>query len=209
MCTILHRLRPEGRATLCDPVEGVTIVSIVSLFPDTSKFGKEDFEREVTARFGVVPNFSALPRTPLSSYANCGYSRSRPIWTRLSYAFQGASSCLPLSFLRSALLHHASLRLLLGLGRSAGDPSAQPMTVSQVIRLLQRPIPTEERTTAALARGWWNSIAVPFDGGLSNDFPPCAWPQDYVAVYRSLLKRPSISEARRRCRYHARYRQKS
>jgi hypothetical protein len=29
---------------------------------------------------------------------------------------------------------------LLGLGRSAGDPDAQAMTVAQVVRLLQRPI---------------------------------------------------------------------
>ena len=35
-------------------------MSIVSLFPDTSKSGntnQEAFEREVAARFGLVPNF--------------------------------------------------------------------------------------------------------------------------------------------------------
>jgi hypothetical protein len=40
---------------------------------------------------------------------------------------------------------------LLGLGHSAGDASAPPMTVKQVIRLLHRPVPTEESTSAALA----------------------------------------------------------
>jgi hypothetical protein len=51
---------------------------------------------------------------------------------------------------------------LLGLGHSAGDPSAQAMTISQVIRLLQRPIPSEKRTRAALAR--LEAIAKPSIG---------------------------------------------
>jgi two-component sensor histidine kinase len=41
---------------------------------------------------------------------------------------------------------------LLGLGRSAGDPGAQAMTITQVIRLLKRPVPSEDVTSAALAR---------------------------------------------------------
>jgi two-component sensor histidine kinase len=41
---------------------------------------------------------------------------------------------------------------LLGLGRAAGDPDAQAMTISQVSRLLRRSAPTEESIAAALAR---------------------------------------------------------
>lgn len=41
---------------------------------------------------------------------------------------------------------------LLGLGRSAGDRDAPVMTIDQVVRLLRRPIPTEERAGQALAR---------------------------------------------------------
>jgi two-component sensor histidine kinase len=41
---------------------------------------------------------------------------------------------------------------LLGLGRSAGDPNAPVMTIDQVIRLLQSPVPTEEAAGASLAR---------------------------------------------------------
>ncbi len=44
-------------------------MSIVSLFPDTSKSGdtdQEDFECEVAARFGLVPNFfRSTPDAPL------------------------------------------------------------------------------------------------------------------------------------------------
>jgi two-component sensor histidine kinase len=50
---------------------------------------------------------------------------------------------------------------LLGLGRAAGDPDAQAMTIGQVVRLLQRPVPTEERTAAALAR--LEAVAEPID----------------------------------------------
>src|SRR4029077_7105856 len=50
---------------------------------------------------------------------------------------------------------------LLGLGRAAGDPSAQPSTISQVVRLLGRPVPTTECTAAALAR--LEAIAEPID----------------------------------------------
>jgi two-component sensor histidine kinase len=50
---------------------------------------------------------------------------------------------------------------LLGLGRSAGDPNAQAMTITQVVRLLQRPVPSEEASAAALAR--LEAVAEPID----------------------------------------------
>ena len=50
---------------------------------------------------------------------------------------------------------------LLGLGRSAGDPSAQAMTITQVIRLLQRPIPNGKCVGEALAR--LEAVTEPID----------------------------------------------
>jgi hypothetical protein len=50
---------------------------------------------------------------------------------------------------------------LLGLGRAAGDPDAQAMTITQVIRLLQRPVPDDECVSAALAR--FEAVAEPID----------------------------------------------
>jgi two-component sensor histidine kinase len=50
---------------------------------------------------------------------------------------------------------------LLGLGRSAGDPNAPVMTIAQVVRLLQRPIPSDQHIAAALAR--LEAVAEPID----------------------------------------------
>jgi hypothetical protein len=60
---------------------------------------------------------------------------------------------------------------LLGLGRAAGDPNAQAMTIEQVLRLLWRPVPTEEYTGAALSRleGVAQSIDWPMPDTASDD----------------------------------------
>jgi two-component sensor histidine kinase len=50
---------------------------------------------------------------------------------------------------------------LLGLGRAAGDPGAPVMTITQVIHLLRRPIPTDERAGVAFAR--LEALAEPID----------------------------------------------
>ena len=51
---------------------------------------------------------------------------------------------------------------LLGLGHSAGDPSAPPMTVKQVVRLLQRPVP-HRRKHAVRHFARLEAIAEPID----------------------------------------------
>jgi two-component sensor histidine kinase len=84
---------------------------------------------------------------------------------------------------------------LLGLGRSAGDPSAQPMTISQVIRLLQRPIPTEEHTRAALAR--LEAVAKPIDWPL----PETSYDDDLLTSVTVLFLQPArASRAKRALR---------
>ena len=74
---------------------------------------------------------------------------------------------------------------LLGLGHSAGDPSAQAMTISQVIRLLQRPISSEERTRAALAR--LEAIAEPIDWPL----PETSYDDDLLTAATVLFLQPA------------------
>jgi two-component sensor histidine kinase len=142
----------------------MTTVPIVTLFPDTKSgnTGQEDFEREVAARFGLVPNFfRSAPDAPFVM---------RELWLFAKAAYLDAP--IPTLFkerlfvylsrfceVRYCITRHVGF--LLGLGRSAGDPSAQPMTIGQVVRLLQRPVPTAECTAAALAR--LEAIAEPIE----------------------------------------------
>ena len=131
-------------------------MAIVSLFPGTSnplKAGQEEFEREVAARFGLVPNFfRSAPDAPyvireLWVFAKSAYL-DNPIPTLLKERLFVYLSRF--CEVRYCITRHCGF--LLGLGRAAGDPNAQAMTINQVIRLLQRSVPSEERTSAALAR---------------------------------------------------------
>src|ERR1700730_11478145 len=131
-------------------------MSTITLFPGPSRpqnTSQEDFEREVAARFGLVPNFfRSAPDAPfvmreLWLFAKSAYFDA-PIPTLLKKRLFVYLSRF--CEVRYCITRHVGF--LLGLGRSAGDPSAQPMTISQVVRLLQRPVPTAECTTAALAR---------------------------------------------------------
>ena len=68
---------------------------------------------------------------------------------------------------------------LLGLGRSAGDPDAQAMTIAQVVRLLRRPIPSEEEVAEALAR--LEAVAEPID-----------WPSPETSYDEDLLTAATV-----------------
>ena len=133
-------------------------MAILPLFPDVAKPTKdarqqEEFEREVAERFGLVPNFfRSAPDAP---------AVVRELWLFAKAAY--LDSPIPTLFkerlfvylsrfceVRYCITRHCGF--LLGLGHSAGDASAPPMTIKQVIRLLQRPVPSEESTSAALAR---------------------------------------------------------
>jgi len=68
---------------------------------------------------------------------------------------------------------------LLGLGRSAGDPDAPVMTIAQVVRLLQRPIPSDEQIGAALAR--LEAVAEPIN-----------WPSPETSYDEDLLTSATV-----------------
>jgi two-component sensor histidine kinase len=141
-------------------------VTVFPLFPDgsnpTTKRNQEEFERQVAERFGLVPNFfRSSPDAPfvvreLWLFAKSAYLDA-PIPTLLKERLFVYLSRF--CEVRYCITRHCGF--LLGLGHSAGDPSAPPMTVTQVVRLLQRPVPTEENTTATLAR--LEAIAQPID----------------------------------------------
>ena len=131
-------------------------MKIVSLFAgraNSPKAVQEDFEREVAARFGLVPNFfRSAPDAPFVVHELWKFAKSAyldaPIPTLLKERLFVYLSRF--CEVRYCVTRHTGF--LLGLGRSAGDPSAHPMTITQVIRLLERPVANEEQAGAALTR---------------------------------------------------------
>jgi two-component sensor histidine kinase len=140
-------------------------VPIVPLFPDASKSqntGQEDFERDVAARFGLVPNFfRSSPDAPFVVRELWLFAKSAYLDTPIPTLFKERLFVYLSRFceVRYCVTRHCGF--LLGLGRAAGDPGAPPMTISQVTRLLQRPVPSEERVGAALGR--LEALAEPID----------------------------------------------
>jgi hypothetical protein len=110
--------------------------------------------------FGLVPNFSALLQTLLSSFARPG-AKSTYLDTPIPTLFKERLFVYLSRFceVRYCITRHFGFAL--GLGRSAGDPDAPVMTITQVIRLLQRAVPAEECARAALAR--LEALAEPID----------------------------------------------
>src|ERR1700689_2754689 len=141
------------------------IMPIVPLFPGTSnphKSGQEDFEREVASRFGLVPNFfRSAPDAPHVVRELWAFAKSAYMDSPIPTLFKERLFVYLSRFceVRYCVTRHCGF--LLGLGRSAGDPSAQAMTVDQVLRLLRRPVPGAEYTDAALAR--LETVAEPID----------------------------------------------
>jgi two-component sensor histidine kinase len=122
----------------------------------------EEFEREVARRFGLVPNFfRSAPEAPYVTRELWAFAKSAYLDAPIPTLFKERLFVYLSRFceVRYCITRHCGF--LLGLGRAAGDPKAHPMTINQVIRLLQRPVPTEERTGAALAR--LEAITEPMD----------------------------------------------
>jgi len=140
-------------------------VSIVPLFPSTSpsqSTSQEDFEREVAARFGLVPNFfRSAPDAPFVVRELWRFAKSAYLDTPIPTLFKERLFVYLSRFceVRYCITRHCGF--LLGLGRAAGDSSAPAMTIGQVTRLLQHPVPSEDRTAAALGR--LEAIAEPID----------------------------------------------
>ena len=121
-------------------------MSIVPLFPDTKSgnTGQEDFEREVAARFGLVPNFfRSTPDAPFVMRELWLFAKSAYLDAPIPTLFKERLFVYLSRFceVRYCITRHCGF--LLGLGRAAGDPDAQAMTITQVIRLLQRPVPND------------------------------------------------------------------
>jgi two-component sensor histidine kinase len=140
-------------------------MSITSLFRDAAgsqKPAQEAFEREVAARFGLVPNFfRSAPDAPFVVHELWRFAKAAYLDAPIPTLFKERLFVYLSRFceVRYCITRHCGF--LLGLGRAAGDPDAQAMTITQVIRLLQRPVPDGECVNAALSR--FETVAEPID----------------------------------------------
>lgn len=141
-------------------------MTIVPLFPDAANSKKaaaqEAFERRVKERFELVPNFfRSAPDAPFIIQELWLFAKASYLDSPIPTLFKERLFVYLSRFceVRYCIMRHCGF--LLGLGHSAGDPNAQVMTVEQVIRLLQRPVPTEEVIDAALIR--LEAVLAPID----------------------------------------------
>jgi two-component sensor histidine kinase len=138
-------------------------MSITPLFPDAADSGKpaqEAFEREVAARFGLVPNFfRSAPDAPFVVHELWRFAQAAYLDAPIPTLFKERLFVYLSRFceVRYCVTRHCGF--LLGLGRAAGDPDAQAMTITQVIRSLQRPVPDDASISAALGR--FEAVAEP------------------------------------------------
>jgi two-component sensor histidine kinase len=171
-------------------------MSVTTLFPnsvDSQKPAQEAFEREVAARFGLVPNFfRSAPDAPFVVHELWQFARAAYLDNPVPTLFKERLFVYLSRFceVRYCITRHCGF--LLGLGRAAGDPSAQAMTVTQVMRLLQRPVPTDESVSAALRR--FEAVAQPIDwpsAETSND-------DDLFTLATMLFLQPARAKAAKR-----------
>ncbi len=163
-------------------------MSVVPLHPvsNAKAIDQEEFEREVAARFGLVPNFfRSAPEAPFVIRELWTFAKSAYLDNPIPSLFKERLFVYLSRFceVRYCITRHCGF--LLGLGRASGDPDAPAMTVGQVIRLLQRPVPAEDQSDAALAR--LETLAEPID------WPSPETPRD--DDLRSILRYVALSAA--------------
>ncbi len=109
------------------------------------------FQREVVRRFGLVPNFfCSAPDAPeivekLWEFANSAYFDNPipSIFKERLFVYLSR-----FCEVRYCIVRHCAF--LLGYGHAAGDPSAEPQTVEQAIRLLKSSTPWQRDSEALL-----------------------------------------------------------
>src|ERR1700689_4550648 len=162
---------------------------IVPLFPGASnpqKTDQENFEREVAARFGLVPNFfRSAPDAPFVIRELWVFAKAAYLDTPIPTLFKERLFVYLSRFceVRYCVTRHCGF--LLGLGRAAGDRNAEAMTINQVIRLLQRSVPNEECTSAALAR--LEAVIAPIDWPT----PETSYDDDLLTAATMLFLQPA------------------
>ncbi len=113
------------------------------------------FEAEVAGRFGMLPNFfrsaQAAPELirELWGFAKAGYLDNPMPAVFKERLFVWLSRFCPM---RYCIVRHVGFLLGHRHGHAAGDASAVPQTIEQVVRLLRRPTPWQRDMTSIYGR---------------------------------------------------------
>jgi PAS domain S-box-containing protein len=105
-----------------------------------------DLEREITERFGLLPNFFRLtPETPQISVKIWEFAQTAYLDNPLPSLFKERLFVYLSRFceVRYCVARHVGF--LVGLGRPSGDAKARSQTVLEVMELLKRPFPRGDR----------------------------------------------------------------
>ena len=111
-----------------------------------------ELQDRVKERFGVLPNFFRLgPETPEITEKLWGFALAAYLDNPLPSVFKERLFVHLSRFcaVRYCIARH--LGFLVGLGRPAGDRTATPQSVKDVVKLLQRPFPRGEELQSCLA----------------------------------------------------------
>ncbi|HTE89462.1 MAG TPA: PAS domain S-box protein [Terriglobales bacterium] len=109
-------------------------------------------ENRVEERFGVLPNFFRLgPETPEITEKLWGFAQAAYLDNPLPSVFKERLFVHLSRFcaVRYCIARHVGF--LVGLGRPAGDRTAPPQSVKDVVKLLQRPFPRGQELQSSLA----------------------------------------------------------
>jgi len=112
------------------------------------------FEADVSRRFGILPNFFRSARAApelieqLWGFAKAGYLDNPMPSVFKERLFVWLSRFCPM---RYCIVRHVGFLLGEGHGRAAGDESAQPQSLDEVITLLRRPSPWRRDMTPVYA----------------------------------------------------------
>ncbi len=111
-----------------------------------------ELEKRVEERFGVLPNFFLLaPEAPEITEKLWGFAQAAYLDNPLPSVFKERLFVHLSRFcaVRYCIARHVGF--LVGLGRPAGDPTARTQSVTDVVKLLQRPFPRGQELQSRLS----------------------------------------------------------
>jgi PAS domain S-box-containing protein len=111
-----------------------------------------ELQQRIQDRFGLLPNFFQLsPETPEITEKLWGFAQAAYLDNPLPSLFKERLFVHLSRFcaVRYCIARHTGF--LIGLGRPAGDPNARAESISDVIKLLRRPLPRGSELTACLS----------------------------------------------------------